>query len=39
LLHPELLGTRFQFLALGKNVSCGEMSGFRFARDPRKALS
>jgi SAM-dependent MidA family methyltransferase len=39
LLHPELLGTRFQFLALGKNVSCGEVSGFRFARDPRKALS
>ena len=39
LLHPELLGTRFQFLALGKNVSGGEMSGFRFARDPRKALS
>jgi len=38
LLHPELLGTRFQFLALGKNVSGGEVSGFRFARDPRKAL-
>jgi SAM-dependent MidA family methyltransferase len=38
LLHPELLGTRFQFLALGKNVSGSEMSGFRFARDPRKAL-
>ena len=38
LLHPELLGTRFQFLALGKNVSGGEISGFRFARDPRKAL-
>jgi SAM-dependent MidA family methyltransferase len=38
LLHPELLGTRFQYLALGKNVSGGEMSGFRFARDPRKAL-
>jgi SAM-dependent MidA family methyltransferase len=38
LLHPELLGTRFQFLALGKNVSGGEIGGFRFARDPRKAL-
>jgi len=38
LLHPELLGTRFQFLALGKDVSGGEMSGFRFARDPRTAL-
>jgi len=31
LLHPELLGTRFQFLALGKNVSGREVSGFRFA--------
>ncbi len=39
LLHPELLGTRFQCLALGKNVATGEMSGFRFAHDPRKALS
>jgi SAM-dependent MidA family methyltransferase len=38
LLHPELLGTRFQCLALGKNVSGGEMSGFRFARDPRQSL-
>ena len=26
LLHPELLGTRFQFLALGKNVGSAEMS-------------
>jgi len=39
LLHPELLGTRFQFLALAKNVANDQMSGFRFARDPRKALS
>jgi SAM-dependent MidA family methyltransferase len=39
LLHPELLGTRFQFLALAKNVSGCEMSGFGFARDPRTALS
>ena len=38
LLHPELLGSRFQYLALGKNVAAGEMTGFRFARDPRKAL-
>jgi SAM-dependent MidA family methyltransferase len=38
LLHPELLGARFQCLALRKNVSGGEMSGFRFARDPRAAL-
>jgi SAM-dependent MidA family methyltransferase len=38
LLHPELLGARFQCLALGKNVFDAEMSGFRFARDARKAL-
>jgi SAM-dependent MidA family methyltransferase len=38
LLHPELLGARFQYLALGKNVSRAEMSGFRFARDARKTL-
>ena len=38
LLHPELLGSRFQCLALGKNVAAGAMTGFRFARDPRKAL-
>ena len=37
LLHPEFLGTRFQFLALGKNVPPG-LSGFRFARDARTAL-
>jgi SAM-dependent MidA family methyltransferase len=39
LLHPELLGATFQYLALGKNVSGDEMSGFRFARDPQNALS
>jgi SAM-dependent MidA family methyltransferase len=38
LLHPELLGTRFQFLALGKNGAGAELSGFRFARDARDAL-
>ena len=35
LLHPELLGTRFQYLALGKNMSEPQLSGFRFARDAR----
>jgi SAM-dependent MidA family methyltransferase len=39
LLHPELLGTRFQYLALGRNVPPQELSGFRYARDARKALS
>jgi SAM-dependent MidA family methyltransferase len=38
LLHPELLGTRFQYLALGKSVPNQELSGFRFARDARGAL-
>ena len=38
LLHPELLGTRFQCLALGKNVPEHQLSGFRFARDARTAL-
>jgi len=39
LLHPELLGTTFQFLALAKDVAAGvRLSGFKFARDPRVAL-
>jgi SAM-dependent MidA family methyltransferase len=38
LLHPELLGTRFQCLALGRDAPDQPLSGFRFARDPRKAL-
>jgi SAM-dependent MidA family methyltransferase len=39
LLHPEILGTTFQFLALTKNVPPGvRLSGFKFARDPRVAL-
>lgn len=38
LLHPELLGASFQFLALGKNVPSDLPSGFTFARDPRMAL-
>ena len=38
LLHPELLGTRFQFLALGKDAPSESLSGFTFARDARTAL-
>jgi len=38
LLHPEMLGTRFQYLALSKNTSTSQLSGFRFARDARRAL-
>jgi SAM-dependent MidA family methyltransferase len=38
LLHPEFLGTRFQYLALGRNVPSEGLTGFRFARDPRKLL-
>ncbi len=39
LLHPELLGTRFQYLALSKDVPEPALSGFRFARDARAKLS
>lgn len=38
LLHPELLGTTFQFLALARNAPERPLSGFKFARDPRSAL-
>ena len=38
LLHPELLGTRFQFLALGKDAPRDTLSGFTFARDARQVL-
>jgi SAM-dependent MidA family methyltransferase len=39
LLHPEILGTTFQFLALTKNAPVSaRLSGFKFARDPRLAL-
>ena len=39
LLHPEFLGTTFHFLALTRNVAAGvQLSGFKFARDPRIAL-
>ncbi|HKP02546.1 MAG TPA: SAM-dependent methyltransferase [Chthoniobacterales bacterium] len=35
LLHPELLGTRFQYLALGKDAPADRLSGFCLARDAR----
>ena len=38
LMHPEFLGTRFQYLALGKDLPSAGLTGFRFARDARKAL-
>lgn len=39
LLHPELLGTTFQFLALTKNLpSTVPLSGFKFARNARSVL-
>jgi SAM-dependent MidA family methyltransferase len=38
LLHPELMGTSFQYLALGKNTPSEPLSGFRFAGDARAAL-
>lgn len=39
LLHPELLGRTFQFLALAKGIAPSPQSGgFKFARDPRAAL-
>jgi SAM-dependent MidA family methyltransferase len=39
LLHPEFLGTRFQFLALRKNVeSMSPLMGFKYARPAGPAL-
>lgn len=38
LLHPEFLGTAFQFLALAKNSGDQQLSGFKFAPEPRAAL-
>jgi SAM-dependent MidA family methyltransferase len=40
LIHPELLGIRFQFLGLTKEFPPREsLGGFRFARDHRRALA
>jgi SAM-dependent MidA family methyltransferase len=39
LIHPEFLGTKFQFLALTKDfVTSESLGGFKFARDARSAL-
>lgn len=39
LLHPGLLGRTFQFLALSKDLpGTGQLTGFKFARDPHSAL-
>ena len=38
LLHPELLGTKFQFFALGKEAPANPLNGFAFARDAHSAL-
>jgi len=38
LLHPEFLGTAFQFLALARDAPDPPLSGFKFAREPRSAL-
>jgi SAM-dependent MidA family methyltransferase len=39
LLHPEMLGRSFQVLALAKDVDfVAPLSGFKFARDPRRDL-
>ncbi len=37
LLHPESMGTTFQFLALGKNAT-DPLAAFQFARDPQHEL-
>ena len=40
LIHPEMLGTKFQFLALAKEVPVElALSGFKFARDPHARLA
>lgn len=39
LLHPELMGTRFHFLALAKGVDCSlPLAGFRYQTAPRSRL-
>jgi SAM-dependent MidA family methyltransferase len=39
LLHPDFLGVSFQYLGLARNIAPEvQLSGFRFARDPRLAL-
>ncbi len=39
LIHPEFLGTKFQFLGLTKELPAGaSLGGFRFGRNPRVQL-
>jgi SAM-dependent MidA family methyltransferase len=39
LLHPGLLGMKFQFLGLGRNLpEDATLAGFKFSRNPRAAL-
>ena len=39
LIHPEFLGSRFQFLGLATGFPVGRsLGGFKFARDPRRSL-
>src|SRR5438874_1188046 len=39
LLHPEMLGRKFQLLALGKNVDAvAPLAGLKFAREARSVL-
>jgi SAM-dependent MidA family methyltransferase len=38
LLHPEMMGTAFQVLALAHGAPEGALAGFQFARDGRREL-
>jgi SAM-dependent MidA family methyltransferase len=38
LLHPEMMGTAFKVLAASRNVPEQPLSGFKFAREPRREL-
>lgn len=38
LLHPEMLGTSFQVLAMSRNVPAEALAGFQFARDGYRGL-
>jgi SAM-dependent MidA family methyltransferase len=39
LLHPEFMGTKFQFLGLSRNfASAASLGGFKFAREARTSL-
>ena len=38
LLHPEMLGASFKVLAMSRGVPEERLTGFQFARDPRREL-